>query len=67
MTDIRNADTVREVLLTTVPAATVSALVREVLIGSVTAGQTGAVVREVLLADAVTSVQQQQYAVTVIA
>jgi hypothetical protein len=66
MTDIRNADTVREVLLTTVPASTLSGMVREVLLGGVTAGQAAAVVREVLLVDAVISVQQQQYAVTVI-
>jgi|GraSoiStandDraft_16_1057320.scaffolds.fasta_scaffold2111684_2 hypothetical protein len=63
MTDIRNAGTQREVLLTTVPAATAAGLVREVLLATPTALIVGGLVREVLVPGTVTP---QQYAVSVI-
>lgn len=68
MTDVRNAGTPREVLFTTVPAATVSGLAREVLLATPTALIVGGLVREVLLlGDSVPpgATAQRQYAVTV--
>lgn len=71
MTDIRNAGTPREVLYTTVPAATVSGVAREVLLATPTALLAAAVVREVLLlGDTVPPgpdpAAARQYAVTLI-
>lgn len=68
MTDVRNAGTSREVLLTTVPAATAAGLVREVLLATPTALIVGGLVREVLLlGDTVPpgATAQRQLAVTV--
>jgi hypothetical protein len=49
VTDVNNAGTVREILLTTTPAGTLSALAREVLLASPTAVVAAGLVREVLL------------------
>lgn len=64
MTDINNAGTPREVLFTTVPAATAAGVVREALIATPTAGVVAGVVREVLLL-APPALRGGQYAVSV--
>ena len=64
MTDINNAGTPREVLLTTVPAATAAGVVREALIAAPSAGMLAGLVREVLML-APPLVAGGQYAVTV--
>ena len=61
MTDVRNAGTSREVLLTTVAAATVAGLAREVLIATPTGLLVAGLVREVLVPSTRAA---QQYAVT---
>ena len=66
MTDIRNAGTPREVLLATVPAATVSGVAREVLLATPTGLLVAAVVREVLLLGDTDPAAARQYAVTLI-
>ena len=64
MTDIRNAGTPREILLTTTPSLNASGLVREVLLANATAATMAGLVREVLLVgDPVTA---RQHAVTVV-
>ena len=65
MTDIRNAGTSREVLLTTVPAARVAGVAREVLLATPTGLLVAALVREVLVPDTSAASSAQQYAVTV--
>lgn len=65
MTDARNAGTVREVLITTVPALNAASVVREVLLAQATAAIVAGIAREVLLSDAVV-ITARQYAVTVV-
>jgi|KBSMisStandDraft_5_1062788.scaffolds.fasta_scaffold126906_2 hypothetical protein len=66
MTDIRDAGLVRETLLTTVPAATASAVAREVLLATPTGLLVSGLVREVLVPDTGTGTGAAQYAVSVI-
>ena len=64
MTDINNAGTPREVLFTTVPAATAAGVVREALIATPTAATLAGVIREILMLGP-PLVAGGQYAVTV--
>jgi len=66
MTDIRDAGLVRVTLLTTVPAATASAVAREVLLATPTGLLVSGLVREVLVPDTGTGTGAAQYAVSVI-
>ena len=63
MTDINNSGLVREALITTVPAAQLSALAREVLLANLTAATISGVVREILLVGDPVTVRPGQTAV----